>query len=343
MHSDANSLSTSSSDPLVGLTVGDLFKIESLIGVGATSRVYLASHLSLRRMVAIKILGQEHFHASDVKARFHREARIATRIAHPAVVPVLMTGQLPLDDVTHGEAYIVYEYVDGTTLRSVLQTGEPLSNAVIVGISVAASEAVGAAHELGVVHRDLKPENLMLVRQSDGKRLVRILDFGLAKLHEPAEAPLTHTGAILGTPSYLSPEGARGQAATPQSDVYALATIAYECFCGFPPFRDSSPIKTLMQQIEEQPPPLTRPAGQDEVPPAIARTIIANLSKSPSERAETACHFACALRQAAILSQLSIEDFGSASVLWRYSSDGCELAAATDAVVHPPTDELETP
>lgn len=342
MPSDANSLSNLSSDPLIGLTVGDLFKIESLIGVGATSHVYKASHLGLRRSVAIKVLGREYFQADDVQARFHREARIAARIAHPAVVSVLMTGQLPLSDITHGEAYIVYEYVDGTTL-SVLQAGEPLSNAVIIGILVAASEAVGAAHELGVVHRDLKPENLMLVRQSDGKRLVRILDFGLAKLHEPTEAPLTHTGAILGTPGYLSPEGARGQAATPQSDVYSLATIAYECFCGYPPFRDSSPIKTLMLQIEGQLPPLTRPVGQDEVPPAVARVIVANLSKSPSQRADTASHFAHALRQAAVLNKLSIEDFGSASALWRSPSDVGGLAAATDAVVHAATDELETP
>ena len=341
MHSDANSCSIS--DPLLGLTVSNLFEIESLIGVGTTSRVYRASHLGLRRFVAIKVLGREYFQAEDVQARFHREARIAARIAHPAVVSVLMTGHLARDSRTHGEAYIVYEYVDGTTLRSVLQKGEPLPNATIVGIMVAAAEAVGAAHDLGIVHRDLKPENLMLVRQSDGKRLVRILDFGLAKLYEPTEAPLTHTGAILGTPSYLSPEGARGQAATPRSDVYSLATIGYECFSGHPPFSDTSPIRILMQQADGQLPPLTRPAGQAEVPPAIARVVIENLSKNPSERAGTASHFALALRQAAALNQLPIEDFGPASALWKPPSKTGEAAVATNADDRAALDETESP
>ena len=341
MHSDANSPPTS--DPLLGLTVSDLFKIESLIGVGATSRVYRASHLDLRRSVAIKILAPEYFQAADVQARFHREARIAARIAHPAVVSVLMTGHMPHDSVTHGEAYIVYEYVDGTTLRNVLQGGEPLSNAAIVGMVVAAAEAVGAAHALGIVHRDLKPENLMLVRQSDGRRLIRILDFGLAKLYEPTEAPLTHTGAILGTPSYLSPEGARGQAATPPSDVYSLATIAYECFSGSPPFSGTSPIKILLQQADAQIPPLRRPVGQAEVPPAIARVVIANLSKDPNERADTAGHFALALRTAAALCQLPIEDFGPASALWKYPPDLSEPAVAPNPVDRTSADEIESP
>ncbi len=156
MHSEADPTPACTNDPLVGLTVGDLFTIESLIGAGATSRVYRASHLGLRRFVAIKVLNYESLQAPAARGRFHREARVAARITHPAVVPVLMTGQFPMDNVTGGEAFIVYEYVDGLTLRQVLDTTGPLSIATILGILVAASEAVGAAHVVGIVHRDFE-------------------------------------------------------------------------------------------------------------------------------------------------------------------------------------------
>ena len=342
MRRDANAPTNSSNDPLIGLTMAHLFKIESRLGQGATSRVYRASQLGLNRWVAVKVLNPEYLQAQAVRARFHREARIAARIAHPAVVPVLMTGQLPIDGPSQGEFYIVYEYVDGSTLRQVLETREPLKLSAILGILIAAGEAVGAAHELGIIHRDLKPENLMIVRQSDGKNLLRVLDFGLAKLYESSELPLTHTGAVLGTPSYLSPEGARGLAATPRSDVYSLATIGYECLAGNPPFRDTSPIKLLMQQIDCEPPPLTRPAGVAEVPAALARVIDDNLSKSPSKRAETALSFARAMRQAAAIEHLPIEDYGPVSALWRNPTEDEDQAGKSGIEAQSPIDESET-
>ena len=227
MHDDSITSTDAAGEPLLGIKVADLFEIESLIGKGASSRVYRAAHLGLQCTVAIKVLNREYLQADDVRARFHREARIATRITHPAVVTVLMTGELPNNNITHGEAFIVYEFVDGLTLRTMLGTKTPLRIETVLGILVAAGEAVGAAHDLGIVHRDLKPENLMIVPRSDGSNQLRVLDFGLAKLYESSERAVTHTGAILGTPSYLSPEGARGQTATARSDVYSLATIAY--------------------------------------------------------------------------------------------------------------------
>jgi len=309
------------SEALVGQKVAGLFEVESLLGEGASSRVYRASHLTLRQPVAIKVLNHEYLKAADVRARFHREARIATRIAHPAVVKVLMTGELPNDDLTRGEAFIVYEFVDGLTLRKLLDRG-PLSLETILGIVISTSNAVAAAHDLDIVHRDLKPENLMIVPKSEGGLQLRVLDFGLAKVHESSDSYLTHTGAILGTPSYLSPEGARGQTATPRSDVYSLATIAYECLAGHPPFTDTSAIRILMQQVDCEPPPLKRPAGAGDVPADIASVIIGNLAKSPKDRAENARSFAHAISKAAAMSQLTITNYGPDSALWSDSDNG---------------------
>ena len=277
MNAATNTPTDACPDPFLGLVVSNLFEIESLIGKGASSRVYRAAQLGLQRCVAIKILNREYLQATDIRARFHREARIATRITHPAVVPVLMTGELPSNSLTQGEAFIVYEFVDGLTLRTILDTKGPFSIEMVLGIVVSAGQAVGSAHALGIVHRDLKPENLMIVPKSQGPGRLRVLDFGLAKLYESSELPLTHTGAILGTPTYLSPEGARGQPATSRSDVYSLATIAYECLTGQPPFKETSPVRVLMQQIECEPPPLKRPLGSGEVSAAIARVILDNL------------------------------------------------------------------
>jgi len=310
---------SSASDPLIGIQVGGLFEIEAPIGRGASSRVYRARHLGLHQRVAIKVLHHEYVGTEGIRARFHREARVASRIAHPAVVSVLMSGELPNDGITRGEAFIVYEYVDGMTLRQILDAEGRLSVGVTIGILVSVGEAVGAAHELGIVHRDIKPENLMVMRTEEGHRQLRVLDFGLARIYDNGESPLTHTGAILGTPSYLAPEGARGQRATPSSDVYSIATVGYECLSGAPPFHEASPIRVLMQQIEREPPALTLASGLPTIPSAVLNVIYANLSKLPEARAANAWLFARDLRRIAAEAGVAFEDFGVSSALWQDS------------------------
>jgi eukaryotic-like serine/threonine-protein kinase len=317
MNDDLRSTLAQATDPFIGLSVANLFQIDALVGTGAASHVYRATQVDVGRSVAIKIMHRTFLASKEMRARFHREARISSQIVHPAVVPVLMTGELPDCEPTQGEAFIVYDFVDGVTLRAVMETGNLPSLPEIMGIVVTTAEAVGAAHELGIIHRDLKPENLMIVRGEHGSTQVRVLDFGLAKQFESTEVPLTHTGAILGTPNYLSPEGARGCAATARSDVYSLAIIAYECLAGHPPFVGTSPIGVLMQQIESVPPPLQRAAGLAEVPPLIARTIMENLAKSPAQRAANALEFARSLRRAADASQVPIENCGPDCALWQ--------------------------
>jgi serine/threonine-protein kinase len=147
------------------------------------------------------------------------------------------------------------------------------------------------------------------------------LDFGLARICEPTELPLTHTGAVLGTPNYLSPEGARGQPATAQSDVYSLAIIAYECLTGQPPFVDVSTIGVLMKQIEREPAPLQQTPRLGDIPPLIAATIMANLDKSPDRRAANATAFAQALRAAAEQSPIALESCEPGTDLWQTAAN----------------------
>ncbi len=321
MNDDPNTPMAEAADPFIGLRVANLFVIDALLGTGASAHVYRATQFDIDRQVAIKILHRTFLTSKEMRARFHREARISSRIVHPAVVPVLMTGELPNCEPTQGEAFIVYEFVDGITLRNVIAMSKLPSLPEVMGIVVTAAEAVGAAHALGIVHRDLKPENLMLEIGKQSSTRLRVLDFGLAKQSESTEVPLTHTGAILGTPSYLSPEAARGYTATAQSDVYSLAIIAYECLAGHPPFVDASPIRVLMQQIESVPPPLQRPMSLGEVPPLIAHTIMENLAKSPAQRATNALEFARSLSRAAASSQVPIENCRPDGGLWQTPSE----------------------
>lgn len=303
-------------DPYLGLFIAGLFTLEQLLGAGAAARVYRASQLGLARHVAVKILNSTLSSSAEIQARFHREARLLSRVTHPAIVPALMTGELLDEAPTRGESFIVYEYVDGATLRHCLTTASILPLSVAIALAVATAEAVGAAHEHGIVHRDLKPENLMLSRNEDDPPL-RVLDFGLARLAEPGATSLTRTGAVLGTPAYMSPEAARGQPATPRSDVYALAILAFELITGHVPFEDRSPIRMLIHHMESPPPPLIRPAGSELVPRAVQDVILKNLSKTPSDRAGTATEFAQTLLAAARVSHLPLEKQELRSVLWQ--------------------------
>ena len=322
----------------IGLRVGNVFTIDALVGTGSSGHVFRANQAGLVRPAAIKVMHRSFLASEEMRARFHREARITSRVIHPAVVPVLMTGELPNAPPTEGEAFIVYEFVSGSTLREVIRK-RSLRLPQIIGILIAAAEGVGAAHRVGVVHRDLKPENLMLLGDEHGAMQLRILDFGLARVSEVTEAPLTHTGAVLGTPEYLSPEGARGQPATARSDVYSLAIIAYECLTGAPPFVGTSPIRVLMQQMEGDVPPLRALLDLGEIPSLITDVVCKNLAKAPEQRAADALEFATMLRHAATRSQTAVESCGPTTDLWQ-TAGSLDPAPPPTAQPHEPPGAL---
>jgi len=291
-------------DPYVGREILGHIEIRQLVGIGAMGRVYRAFQKGIDRDVAVKILHRELSANHMLVARFHREAKVASRLAHPNVVHVLLTGQLP-----DGALYIVMEYLDGLSLQSALAAvggAMPLPRALHLALQLC--DAAGEAHVQGVVHRDLKPENVMLVKRADDPDCVKVLDFGIARLNWGEQSMATAAGLIFGTARYISPEGAMGEKVSSQGDVYSIATMVYQMLSGRTPFDGEQAVALLVQQIHDPPPPLKSVPRAAYVPEPIAAIVMRNLAKKAEDRAENARTFGRALLESAVDSGLSAQD-----------------------------------
>lgn len=270
-----------SQDGLLGQLVADRYRILELLGTGGMGAVYRAEHVHMRKSVAFKVLHRELTHLSDVVTRFEREAIAAARITHPNVASATDFGRL-----SDGACYLVLEYVQGKSLRHGIVQSAPFASERALTISRQIALALGAAHEAGIVHRDLKPENVMLVESSSEPELVKVLDFGIAKIHMPeqeAQPALTRMGTIFGTPEYMSPEQALGQNADARTDLYSLGIIMYEMLTGRTPFADKELVAVLTRQMTDLPPPLP-----SDIDPSVVALVSSLLAKRPSERPQTA-------------------------------------------------------
>ncbi len=299
-------------DSYLGREISGHIQIRALAGVGAMGRVYRAFQRGIDRDVAVKVLHRELSANQQLVTRFHREAKVASRLQHPNVVQVHLAGQLP-----DGAMYIVMEYLDGVSLQAALGATPgalPLERALHIALQVC--DAAGEAHAQGVVHRDIKPENVMLVRRGDDSDYVKVLDFGIARLNWGEQSMATAAGLIFGTARYISPEGAQGEAVGPAGDVYAIATLLYQMLAARTPFEGEQAVALLVQQIHDAPPPLRSLAAASAVPEAIAAVIMQNLSKVPSERAPDARTFGRALVEAARTVGLTAEDLVPRSSLF---------------------------
>ncbi len=276
-------------DPYLGHTLHGEFRLDALIGSGAVGRVYRAHQLGVERNVAVKIMHRDLAANDGLRARFQREARIAGSLCHPNLVNVLSLSEF--EQAGLRIPFLALEYLDGLTLRSALLAQGALSPARAVHVLLQIADALGEAHERGIVHRDLKPENSMLVRRGDDPDFVKVLDFGVARAD--SEQPLaiaTRAGAIFGSARYVAPECAAGGASTSESDVYALATLGYECLSGSTPFDGENAVQVLLKQQSAPLPPLLERAPN--IPPALAQFLERNLSKAPQARAPNARQFA---------------------------------------------------
>jgi len=286
----------------VGQTLHGEFTIEALLGVGAMASVFRARQFRVERAVAVKLMHHDLVQNATLVARFRQEARAAARIRHPGVIEVVSAGELDEGSPAPGVPYVVFEYLDGLTLRSAISAAGgtlPLGRALHIVLQM--SDAVGEAHDLGIVHRDLKPENAMLVRRGDDPDFLKLLDFGLSRLGEADAGIETHAGAVLGTARYVSPEGARGEPVGASADVYAIATILFECLAGQTPFEGERPVAILVKKSHEPAPDLLSFAQARGVPEPISSLLGLSLSRDPAHRPADARAFGQALARAATL------------------------------------------
>jgi serine/threonine protein kinase len=276
-------------DPYVGRIIAGQFRVERLIGMGAMARVYLAQQLGLERPVALKILHRELLREESATARLRREATIGARLRHPNLAEVLMLGAVDASaDQPGGEPFIVLEYLDGMSLTSALLAARGSLGVVrAVHVALQICDALGEAHSLGIVHRDLKPDNVMLVRRGADSDFVKVLDFGMARAGRDPDFA-TRDGAVLGTARYIAPEGAQGGSVGPEGDVYAIATLLFQCITGRTPFDGHSAVAILVQQVSATPPDLRSIGGGRDAPLVLAELVARNLAKDPLDRAANA-------------------------------------------------------
>lgn len=264
-------------DTLIGKTLGR-YRLESSLGVGGMAEVYRASDDRLGRAVAVKVVLPIYAGSEEFRQRFLREARLVAALEHPNVVPIYDFGE------EGGLPYLVMPLFEGGALSSRLD-GAPLSPAQVARWLRDLAAALDAAHRAGVLHRDVKPSNVLI--DKNGRAL--LADFGIA-LAAGVATRLTVTGTVIGTPGYMAPELAAGEAASPASDRYALGVLAYELLTGAPPFVGESPLAVLSQHATRPVPPVsTRLSG---APPGLDPLFASMLAKAPLERPASAGEFA---------------------------------------------------
>jgi serine/threonine-protein kinase len=275
--------------------LGGRYEVGELLGRGGMAEVHLGHDLRLSRPVAIKMLRSDLARDSSFLSRFRREAQSAAGLNHSAIVAVYDSGEdqaIESGGATVAVPYIVMEYVEGQTLRGLLNEHSPLDPSEASRITEGVLDALAYSHRMGIVHRDIKPANVMIGPQGQ----IKVMDFGIARAVADANATMTQTQAVIGTAQYLSPEQAQGHSVDARSDLYSTGCLLFELLTGRPPFLGDSPVAIAYQHVGEPPP---RPSTfNPDVSPAMDAVVLHALSKDREARYQDATAFRADLQAA---------------------------------------------
>ena len=282
-------------DKLIGRVLAGKFRLDSLLGEGAMGRIYLARQLLLDKDVAIKVLHQHLGGEDRVARRFHREAKAASRLSHTNSVQILDFGNT--DD---GVLYIAMEYLDGEDLQIVLDHDHPFSCRRIGNILGQTLRAIDEAHHAGIIHRDLKPENILVQSDRHGHDIVKVCDFGIAKILEGEGQSITVDGFVCGTPQYMAPEQARGEDVDARLDIYAAGIVLYQMLTGVPPFTGETALGIITKHLTDDPMPPRKKRPDLGIPASLEAIALKAMSKNRSDRYASAGLMADALEEAIV-------------------------------------------
>jgi serine/threonine-protein kinase len=297
------------------------YQIEGILGRGGMGVVYKARHLALKRVVALKMILSGGHANPEVRQRFRSEAEAVARLQHPNIVQIYEVGE------QEGLPFFSLEFVDGGPLDKKI-TGIPQPPREAAQLVETLSRAMHFAHEKGIIHRDLKPANILMTQNG----VPKITDFGLAKCLEERDSNQTKSGTIMGTPSYMAPEQARGDvhAVGPHSDLYTLGSILYELLTGQPPFHGVNPMDTVIQVTRNEPIPPSR--VQSKIPRDLETICLKCLQKEPAKRYANCFELANDLHRYLAGEPIRAVPVGNIERLWRWCKRNPKLAAATAAI-----------
>jgi serine/threonine protein kinase len=275
----------STNDRLIGTTIAERYKLLSFLGRGGMSTVYRAEHLLTKKIVALKIMHSHLLADSSSVRRFQQEATAASRLTHPNAIQVHDLGM-----TESGQPFLTMDYLEGLSLSELIDNPEQHPTVdQSLDIFIQACDAIQEAHERGIIHRDIKPSNIMLVRShksKDREDMVKVLDFGIAKIsQESSEGPkLTGTGDVFGSPVYMSPEQCLGKELDTRSDIYSMGCLMYEVLTGDPPLLGANVLATMYQQMNTMPKGLTKVNADPRFVKDLERIVLKALEKDPEKR-----------------------------------------------------------
>lgn len=280
-----------SQDPFIGTDIGGRYRIDALIGKGGMGSVYRATQLELDRQVAIKVILQELANSETVVERFRREAAATAKLRHPNIVTVY-----DFSTLEDGRLFLAMEFLSGPTLERYLEDHPVLTATEALGVLIPVCHALEALHRAAIVHRDIKPSNIVLPDPDDQYDVVKVVDFGIARLREMQGGAKLTGKSILGTPEFLAPEAIEGEEADARTDIYSLGVIAYTMLAGRLPFVGTTSGAILLQHLTKTPqPPSSLNAA---LTPAIDAAVLRALEKDRGARYQSAAEFGAALEQA---------------------------------------------